>query len=640
MKAAVQRPALRLQSDERLAALGRTGSPSAFEAIVHRYRRPLVRHCTGLVGAQRAGSIVDQTFAQARALLRDDARASEPGPWLFWMAHNMAIAELRRDAPAASNGHANGSADGSANGSAQATAGNANGATEVVKSNGAADTTPNGAHDGADGNGAALSTLTFSESTHFFGQDTGTKRLAGGARVRMRNSVGHLVPTTLLEYKAPQAARRAGGARGGDGSTAAGATAGKQSHNLRAAIVIFGLCAIVGAGAFIYDRSDNVDGDKLTGFGSVAPGSIPGGDAPTIPGQSGGPGDFLGGGAGTPGAIPTTPPSTTTPPSATTIPPAGTSATPPADGSSDGSSTTSSSTDTTQPGIAGLLSLFGVDTSTPEANPLSFLLGLIGAPVESGSGAAPSSPGSRAPKTAPSSGSGAAPTPGTSAPSTPSPTPAAPVEPTLPPLGKAGPTISYEAAKGQKNDISVSRATSKKFKITDRGVSSITVNSGCRLNKISGPSKTEICAVKGVDRFDFKLGNKDDVLDLRVVTPATIAGEAGDDTLTGGRGDDSISGGRGADRLDGSSGGDTLVGDAGGDSLTGGRGDDVLTGGDGADTLDGGKGTDSFEAGADDDSIDAVDGKADKVSCGSGTDSVRADVSDSVDSDCERVTRS
>jgi Ca2+-binding RTX toxin-like protein len=207
----------------------------------------------------------------------------------------------------------------------------------------------------------------------------------------------------------------------------------------------------------------------------------------------------------------------------------------------------------------------------------------------------------------------------------------------LPPLGNAGPTISYSASTGQTNDITVTRA-SKRFKITDRGVSSIPVATGCRFSKL-GSTKSETCRVARVDRFDFKLGNKGDTLDLRVVTPATIAGEKGDDTLTGGRGDDTIDGGLGDDRLVGGSGDDTIKGDKGNDSLGGGKGDDLLSGADGKDSLDGGAGTDSFEAGEGDDAIDARDGRADRVNCGGGNDTVQADAIDAVDSNCETVTR-
>ena len=61
--ATVARSVLRKQSDTRLTNLARAGSEPAFEAIVARYRRSLVRYCASVVGeatqamrVNRAGS--------------------------------------------------------------------------------------------------------------------------------------------------------------------------------------------------------------------------------------------------------------------------------------------------------------------------------------------------------------------------------------------------------------------------------------------------------------------------------------------------------------------------------------------------------------------------------------------------------
>src|SRR5688500_11547884 len=45
---------LRVQTDERLVDLVRAGNDRAFEAIVHRYRRPLVRFCSRVLPPVRA----------------------------------------------------------------------------------------------------------------------------------------------------------------------------------------------------------------------------------------------------------------------------------------------------------------------------------------------------------------------------------------------------------------------------------------------------------------------------------------------------------------------------------------------------------------------------------------------------------
>src|SRR5207237_3424652 len=64
-----------------------------------------------------------------------------------------------------------------------------------------------------------------------------------------------------------------------------------------------------------------------------------------------------------------------------------------------------------------------------------------------------------------------------------------------------------------------------------------------------------------------------DTVNLSSVTfPATISGDAGDDSLVGGAGPDSILGGDGNDTLRGSDGTDILDGGAGADLISGGRG--------------------------------------------------------------------
>ncbi len=616
LRAAISRPALRLQSDGRLALLGHAGSDGAFATITNRYRRPLERHCAGLVGKQRAQAVVASTYGQARALFGDDDRSREPGPWLYWMAHNMAIADLKRGAPANGSGPADGNG--------------------VIAANGASDAAPTSSSENGGAAGGALAALTFSEGARLFLTDSDTKKMTHGTRVRLRNGVGALVPKALLSYSGPA---RTNGSGGTTKTPSATATAGRP-RRLRPAIVIFGLCGLAAAGAFMLDRSDNIDPKNASEFGALSgqPGAL--GDTPGTPPTGGQPGADLPGllGGLSDGANGAAPPatdsgsatdSTTVPPTAGTTPPA---------------STTGQSR-----GIAGLLSLFGVEgadsAAARSANPLGLVLGLLGilpdTPASTTPKPAKAPKPAKPPKLPGSTGS----TPVTPTPTptpTPSPAPAKPPKPKLPPLGLAGPTISYTAAKNQSNDVTVAKS-GKKFTITDRGVKgSIPVSSGCRLSKASGPSKTEVCATKGVDRFEFRLGNRDDTLNLRVVKPASIFGEAGDDVLTGGRRSDSIDGGRGADRIDGRKGNDTLTGGKGEDDLAGGKGNDTITGGPNDDHIVGGKGNDTLQSDAGDDRIDARDGEADNITCGSGNDTVTADAVgiDTVASDCETVIRS
>ena len=56
---------LHTQTDERLVDLTRAGNARAFEAIVSRYRRPLLRYCGGLLPPERAEDAVQQAFLNA-----------------------------------------------------------------------------------------------------------------------------------------------------------------------------------------------------------------------------------------------------------------------------------------------------------------------------------------------------------------------------------------------------------------------------------------------------------------------------------------------------------------------------------------------------------------------------------------------
>jgi RNA polymerase sigma factor (sigma-70 family) len=87
---------LRTQSDERLVALAREGHEHAFEAIVERYRKPLLRHGRRLLSSEpRAEDAVQQALLAAwAALLRGDDVRHLSG-WLHRIVHNAALNSLR-----------------------------------------------------------------------------------------------------------------------------------------------------------------------------------------------------------------------------------------------------------------------------------------------------------------------------------------------------------------------------------------------------------------------------------------------------------------------------------------------------------------------------------------------------------------
>jgi RNA polymerase sigma factor (sigma-70 family) len=88
---------LRLQSDERLVDLTRAGNERAFEAIVDRYRRPLLRHAARVLPPGRAEDAVQQAFLNAYAGLQRNERRIELRPWLYRVAHNAALNALREN---------------------------------------------------------------------------------------------------------------------------------------------------------------------------------------------------------------------------------------------------------------------------------------------------------------------------------------------------------------------------------------------------------------------------------------------------------------------------------------------------------------------------------------------------------------
>jgi RNA polymerase sigma factor (sigma-70 family) len=90
-----RRPVLSTQSDERLVDLVRAGSDPAFEAIVERYRRALMRYVSRLLPPERAEDVVQQSFVKAYEAMHRDSAELNLRPWLYRIAHNGALNALR-----------------------------------------------------------------------------------------------------------------------------------------------------------------------------------------------------------------------------------------------------------------------------------------------------------------------------------------------------------------------------------------------------------------------------------------------------------------------------------------------------------------------------------------------------------------
>ncbi len=86
---------LRLQADDRLVSLAREGHDPAFAAIVERYRDPLMRYATRLVGSDRGEDAVQQAFVNAHRAMTSFEEPVTLRPWLYRITHNAALNVLR-----------------------------------------------------------------------------------------------------------------------------------------------------------------------------------------------------------------------------------------------------------------------------------------------------------------------------------------------------------------------------------------------------------------------------------------------------------------------------------------------------------------------------------------------------------------
>src|SRR5262249_1402839 len=93
-------PFMRLRSDEQLVALFRAGSDEAFRAIHDRYHAHLHAYALQMLGRshQDAEDPGQDVFRRAYRALRKSDRPVALRAWLYFVAHNRCIDELRRPA--------------------------------------------------------------------------------------------------------------------------------------------------------------------------------------------------------------------------------------------------------------------------------------------------------------------------------------------------------------------------------------------------------------------------------------------------------------------------------------------------------------------------------------------------------------
>ncbi len=89
-----------MQSDAQLAKLAGEGHERAFEALVRRYRKPLLAYCRRLTSSDScAEDALQQGLLQAWTAIRTGAEVQDPRAWLYRIVHNVAISSQRRPRP-------------------------------------------------------------------------------------------------------------------------------------------------------------------------------------------------------------------------------------------------------------------------------------------------------------------------------------------------------------------------------------------------------------------------------------------------------------------------------------------------------------------------------------------------------------
>jgi RNA polymerase sigma factor (sigma-70 family) len=95
-------PLLRLRTDDQLVALFRAGHDEAFGIIHDRYRQRLFAYARQMLSGSRsdAEDVLQDVFLRAYHALRADRRPIALRAWLYRVAHNRCIDQIRRPSPA------------------------------------------------------------------------------------------------------------------------------------------------------------------------------------------------------------------------------------------------------------------------------------------------------------------------------------------------------------------------------------------------------------------------------------------------------------------------------------------------------------------------------------------------------------
>src|SRR5689334_25190299 len=90
-------PLVKLQGDEKLIAMARSGNPGAFETIVDRYQARLLGFCRQMLGStEDAEDVLQEVFVAAYNAMVADERPIAVRPWLYRIARNRCLNHLRK----------------------------------------------------------------------------------------------------------------------------------------------------------------------------------------------------------------------------------------------------------------------------------------------------------------------------------------------------------------------------------------------------------------------------------------------------------------------------------------------------------------------------------------------------------------
>jgi RNA polymerase sigma factor (sigma-70 family) len=91
-------PLLRFAADEKLIALVRRGRDDAFEVLVDRYRPRLLAFCRNMLrSSEDAEDVLQEVLVNAYRAIRADNRPIATKPWLYRIARNRCLNEMRRN---------------------------------------------------------------------------------------------------------------------------------------------------------------------------------------------------------------------------------------------------------------------------------------------------------------------------------------------------------------------------------------------------------------------------------------------------------------------------------------------------------------------------------------------------------------